>query len=125
MKKIVLLFFSIGMFGVSCGQQKSAGEVLSPEAFADFIVGDGIQLIDVRTPEEFSEGHINGASNVNYNSPDFAGIVVNNFDTARPLAIYCRSGVRSNHAAVILTDRGFKVYQLDGGLRNWKGELIK
>lgn len=124
MKRLFITLFSFLLFGVSCGQKGNSGELLSPEAFADFIVGDGVQLIDVRTPEEFSEGHISGATNVNYNSPNFTNIVINDFDTSRPVAVYCRSGARSHHAAALFTEKGFKVYELDGGIKAWKGDLI-
>lgn len=123
MKRFFLTLLSVFMFSVSCGQKGNGGTLLSPEAFADFIVGDGIQLIDVRTPEEFSAGHIGGATNVNYNSPNFTEVVINDFDTARPVALYCRSGARSHHAAVLLTEKGFTVYELDGGIKAWKGEI--
>lgn len=124
MRWFLVALFSVVMFSVSCGQRKSGGVLLAPEAFADFMVGDGIQLIDVRTPEEFAEGHIEGATNVNYNAPNFAQNVVNEFDTIRPVALYCRSGARSHHAAVQLTSKGFTVYELDGGIMAWKGDLI-
>lgn len=125
MKRLFLTLFSVALFSVSCGQKDAGGVLLSPEAFADFIVGDGIQLIDVRTPEEFSEGHIDGATNVNYNATNFAQSVVNDFDTARPVAVYCRSGTRSHHAAALLISKGFSVYELDGGIKAWKGDIEK
>jgi len=77
-------------------------------------------LVDVRTPEEFAEGYIKGAVNVNFKKrtfPDYINAVAKD----KPVAVYCRSANRSGKAAIIMQSLGFKnVYDLDGGVKAWK-----
>lgn len=73
-------------------------------------------VIDVRTPEEFSEDGINGAINVDYYSPTFKQDIAA-LDSSKTYLIYCRSGARSSNAAIILQELGMNsVYDLDGGM---------
>lgn len=73
-------------------------------------------VIDVRTPEEFSEDGINGAINVDYYSPTFKQDIAA-LDFSKTYLIYCRSGARSGNAAIILQELGINsVYDLDGGM---------
>ena len=77
-------------------------------------------LVDVRTAEEFAEGHIEGALNIDYFSATFSdGISKVGFEI--PVLLYCRSGNRSSKAMKIMYDLGFKeVYNLIGGIKGWK-----
>jgi rhodanese-related sulfurtransferase len=79
-----------------------------------------IVVLDVRTPEEFATGHLEGAINVDYRSPEFAsGLAELNRDTT--YLVHCASGGRSTAALEILQQRGFaSVVHLDGGLNAWK-----
>ena len=65
------------------------------------------QLIDVRTPEEYSSGHIPNAINININDSEFEQ-KIENLDKNEPILVYCRSGGRSGSAASILEEKGFK-----------------
>jgi thioredoxin len=77
------------------------------------------QLIDVRTPEEFEEGHLKGAINFNINSSNFEN-QLSNLDKKQPIFVYCLSGGRSSSAANILSEKGFtEVYNLSGGIMKW------
>jgi rhodanese-related sulfurtransferase len=81
-------------------------------------VGD-IQLIDVRTPQEVSEGHIPGAMNISITAEGFENSI-DKLDRSRPVYVYCKSGGRSARAAKIMKDLGFKeIYDLDGGITSW------
>jgi thioredoxin len=62
------------------------------------------QLIDVRTPEEFEEGHLKGAINFNINSSNFEN-QLSNLDKKQPIFVYCLSGGRSSSAANILSEK--------------------
>lgn len=78
------------------------------------------QLIDVRTKNEYKEGHIKEALNIDYNSSDFSPLIAQ-LDKNKPTYIYCLSGGRSSAALKVLQEKGFKeVYELDGGIRKWK-----
>lgn len=77
------------------------------------------QLIDVRTPEEFTEGAIPGSVNINLNSTGFLENI-DKLDKAKPVFVYCRSGKRSKDAAYLLAEKGYTVYTLKGGYIHWK-----
>tara|TARA_B110000091_G_scaffold138682_1_gene148289 strand:- start:35 stop:385 length:351 start_codon:yes stop_codon:yes gene_type:complete len=77
-------------------------------------------LIDVRTPEEFDEGHLSGAVNVSVTSIDFVN-QINEFSKKGPIYVYCRSGKRSNRAAKIMKADGFRlIIELEGGYLAWQ-----
>ena len=77
-------------------------------------------LVDVRTPEEFAEGHLKGAVNINFKKRTFPDYI-NAIAKDKPVAVYCRSANRSGKAALIMQSLGFKeIYDLDGGVKAWK-----
>ena len=81
------------------------------------------QIIDVRTPKEYAEGHI--ANAVNYNISDTANfdLQTSKLKKKAPLLIYCRSGKRSLIAAKRLAAKGYtNVYNMEGGILRWKRE---
>ena len=71
-------------------------------------------LIDVRTPEEFAEGHLNGAINVDFSSPTFADEIAA-FDKEGDYTLYCRSGNRSSQAIAQMKQMGFTNLTNAGG----------
>ena len=78
-------------------------------------------IIDVRTPDEFSKGHIQKAKNINWNGNDFEKQIAT-LNKAKPVFVYCLSGGRSSSAASKMQKEGFKeVYELDGGIMKWRG----
>ena len=77
------------------------------------------QILDVRTPEEFTSQHLDKARNFNWNSDDFTGAVAK-LDKNKPTFVYCTVGGRSKKAAEKLQTLGFReVYNLDGGIMKW------
>ncbi|MBL7691000.1 MAG: rhodanese-like domain-containing protein [Flavipsychrobacter sp.] len=79
-----------------------------------------VQLVDVRTPEEYREGHIKNSLNINVQGSSFEAEVAK-LDKKRPVMVYCRSGGRSASAQRMLIDMGFaEVINLDGGIRGWQ-----
>lgn len=75
-----------------------------------------MQLPDVRTPQEYAEGHIDGALNINLQSDDFQKMAEKDLSKDATILVYCRSGRRSMDAAEILTKLGYKVVNLKGGI---------
>lgn len=76
-------------------------------------------IIDIRTPNEFKQGHIEGAVNINFFDKNFIE-QISNYDKNNPLFIYCRSGNRTSSASRILSKSGFmQVYDLQGGVKSW------
>ncbi len=112
---ICLLFSSF----FSCQQKEGSFESLSVGDFADVISDPEVQRLDVRTVAEYSEGHIPGSVNVNVLDESFAAVADSVLLPSRPVALYCRSGKRSKKAARILSEKGFKVYELSTGFNGW------
>jgi len=80
---------------------------------------DNIQVLDVRTAEEFAEGHIEGAVNIDYYADDFAA-QLKSLDPNKQYVVHCRSGVRSGRSLPILKSAGVtKLIHLDGGIKAW------
>lgn len=81
-----------------------------------------VVCLDVRTPAEYAEGHLNGAVNIDVRSADFKQISLSSLDKKKTIAVYCRSGRRSKMAAGILSAEGYKVVELDKGIMGWMAE---
>ena len=94
---------------------------LDVDNFNNAILGHAGKLVDVRTPSEYANYHIPGAVNIDYKNDNFKE-EFNKLDKKTPVLIYCRSGVRSGRARDILEKEGFKVYNLDHGIKAWKAE---
>lgn len=79
-------------------------------------------VIDVRTPEEYAEGHIKGAVNYDYYSDDFEDSIEENLtDKDKSYIVYCRSGKRSLYSAQIMEELGYKnIINLEGGILAWQ-----
>lgn len=74
------------------------------------------QILDVRTPDEFCDGHLPGAKNIDIYNPSFQD-ELKKLDQEGTYLVYCRSGARSNSAMEIMKQLGFEeVYDLEGGL---------
>lgn len=85
----------------------------------------GFLLLDVRTKEEYEEGHIPGAKNIDFLSDDFL-IQVEQLPKDQSVYIYCRSGNRSARAADLMRKAGFRqLYDLQGGYLKWEEEKLK
>ena len=80
----------------------------------------GLVILDVRTQEEFDEGHIEGAVMLDFYRDDFAEELAT-FDPDVPYVLYCRSGNRSSQARAIMAELGFgSVEDVDGGVVGWQ-----
>ena len=70
------------------------------------MIEQGALLIDVRTMEEFAQGHVDGALNIPYQDTDKLMSAIGT-DKTRPVVVYCRSGNRSGKAKVVLEAKGY------------------
>ena len=120
MKKLLILMSFFSSFYTSSAQSSDAISVLNKSQFAEAIQDKDVVLIDVRTPEEYAQGAIEGAKNVDcFNQQDFIK-EISALDKHEPVYLYCRSGNRSMEAARQLISLGFdKVYDLAGGYMAW------
>lgn len=112
----ICLFFT-SLF--SC-QQKGDFKSVSVDEFSVLIADPDMQRLDVRTLAEYSEAHIPGSININVLDKTFTEIADSTLQKDKPVALYCRSGKRSKKAAAILSEKGYKVFDLDEGLEGWK-----
>lgn len=112
-----LLLFLSSIF--SC-QQKGDFKSMSVEEFDTFIQSDDVQRLDVRTLAEYSEGHITKTVNINVMDDSFAVMADSLLQKDKPVAVYCRSGKRSKKAATILSEKGYKIFELDKGFTAWQ-----
>ncbi len=104
----------------SCQHRGGDFESVPVEKFAALIADPEMQRLDVRTVAEYSEGHIPGSININVLDKEFASVSDSILQKDKPVAVYCRSGKRSKKAAAILSEKGFKVYDLDKGFIGWQ-----
>ena len=97
------------------------GKILSVTAsvFADSIDNPGVQLVDVRTPDEFAAGNLPGSVNIDVLTGHFGETAATMLDKAYTVAVYCRSGNRSKNAAKTLSMMGYNVVELDKGYKAW------
>lgn len=93
---------------------------VSVPEFEQEIKADSVQLLDVRTPQEYAEGHIAGAINIDVQSDDFQPAATQKLSKDSTILVYCRSGRRSLDAAEILTRLGYRVINLKGGILDWQ-----
>ncbi|GET45731.1 MAG: rhodanese-like domain-containing protein [Capnocytophaga felis] len=112
MKRIFILAVSLS----SCGSGSSSKHISMDE----YQPNSSDILVDIRTPEEFSEGHLENAVNVNFFDEDFVSNFEKEFDKNDTIYIHCKSGGRSTKAVQILEDKGYKnLIHLDGGILRW------
>jgi rhodanese-related sulfurtransferase len=117
---LLLAFFAL----VACAQKESAGDTpVQPDALAALLAGaDAPLLLDVRTPEEFAEGHVPGATLVPVQELEARLGELGAYKT-RGVVTYCEVGGRAGKAAELLRANGFSnVRLLDGSMRRWREE---
>ena len=114
MKKIFSLLFILFIL-TACGNKY---QVIDTNKALE-LMDNGAIVVDVRTVDEYNEGHIKGAINIPL---DKIGSINYNYD--QQLIVYCATGVRSLDAVNKLADMGYtSLYNLDGGLLNWGSDL--
>lgn len=122
--KLKVLSLAILFFGLtSCLKNQADGvQVLDVAKYEKNMAQPDVQLVDVRTPEEFTEGHLENAINIDVTADDFDAKVAS-LDKEKPVMVYCKSGGRSAKASARLKELGFKnITDLEGGITNWKSE---
>ena len=87
----------------------------------EYSVTDGAVLLDVRTPDEYRQGHNPGSKNVPLQSIDKGTVIINN--KATPIFVHCLSGARSRQAAAILKQMGYTNVKNIGGISAYAGKV--
>ncbi|WP_042214974.1 rhodanese-like domain-containing protein [Demequina mangrovi] len=100
------------------------GSHVSADRFAEAVATDGVVVIDVRTPEEFAQGHLPDAVNIDVSGSAFDSEVAT-LDPEGDYAVYCRSGNRSRAAIDQMAADGVEgTVGLEGGIGAWGGEVV-
>jgi rhodanese-related sulfurtransferase len=128
----ILIFLVVSSILAGCGGKGSiensdvadtAPIELSPQDFKSKLAStpDAV-LVDVRKPEELSEGMIDGAINIDYKDSSFTD-KIQTLDKTKTYFLYCKSGIRSSDAARDMHKLGFEnLYVLEGGIKNMEDD---
>jgi rhodanese-related sulfurtransferase len=118
MTKVFSLLITLLIASSVFAQQK---EVLNVEDFKKRIKKGELIILDVRTPEEYADGHIKNAINIDWKNPEEFQAKATQLHKTKPVYVYCHSGIRSQKAYDWLRSNGFtNVVGLDGGMEAWK-----
>ena len=118
MKKLFAYLLATLGLNVACAQ--ASYEDVDVKGFAELMTNPNVVVLDVRTADEFKDGHLVGALNIDQAQGDFIQKVKEALPTDRTIAVYCRSGRRSANAAGRLAAEGYKAVNLKGGILAWK-----
>lgn len=101
---------------VLAGCSSTSVDTVSPQDFLVKAAEPGVVVIDVRTPDEYAAGHVEGAFNLDVEAPTFSS-VISELDKGATFVVYCHSGRRSGAATDAMAEAGFtSIYNLEGGM---------
>jgi len=104
-------------------EQKEVVTVIDLTILKETVIDKGVQLIDIRTPEEYANGYIDDAANIPIADKATFITEFSKLDKEKPVYIYCYSGVRSHRAGNLLKELGFKeIYDFKGGWKVWSSQ---
>jgi len=116
-------FLSAFLFMITaCSLNGQQANAINPDAFLKAIGAGKIQVLDVRTADEYKSGHINNALQANWLDKNEFNDRTSHLDKNKTVYIYCLSGGRSGAAAEVLRTKGYNVINLEGGINAWKRE---
>jgi rhodanese-related sulfurtransferase len=116
-----LFFITLTLTG--CAQNKDdkkEPKTLPAKDFQTAIQKEAVQVLDVRTANEYAGGHIQNALQANWNDPKEFENRTQYLDKQKTVYVYCQAGGRSAAAQAYLIDKGYNVINLEGGMSNWK-----
>ncbi|MCH5309569.1 MAG: rhodanese-like domain-containing protein [Prevotella sp.] len=122
MRKIIACLLAV--FGLTSAYGQKGYEDVGVKEFAELVADSSVVVLDVRTAEEFAEGHIERAINIDIKGEDFLVKAQSALPKDRMIAVYCRSGRRSADACDKLSAEGFRVVNLKGGILAWIDEKM-
>ena len=120
MKKIIAFLLTLVGITSACSQQQY--ENRSVNDFVALLDSTDITLLDVRTVEEYNEGNIKNAINIDQYDSEFLQKATAIIPKQKLVAVYCKSGRRSSNAAKLLSEAGYEVVNLQGGITAWKAK---
>ncbi|WP_299183868.1 rhodanese-like domain-containing protein [uncultured Aquimarina sp.] len=94
--------------------------IIDINTLVDQAINKDVQLIDIRTIKEYTEGYIDDAINISFEDREKFALEFQKLNKEKPVFIYCYSGWRSHRAAKLLVTLGFnKIYDFKGGYKAW------
>ena len=119
-KTLLSIFLLVSFISLIACNDISSQRVSAEDFYTKLVDDNSSIIIDVRTPEEFSKGHLRNALNINWFDENFES-QLEILSRERPVFIYCLSGGRSAKALDKISGMGFKnSYELDGGILEWR-----
>jgi len=109
---------------VESSQLQGKNENVNVDEFKKLAEAGMGTVLDVRTPDEWSSGIIEGATKINFFDKDF-DVRAAHLDKTKPVYVYCKSGGRSGKAASKLSAMGYTVYNMLGGIGAWNSKGYK
>ncbi|PZX56507.1 rhodanese-like domain-containing protein [Algoriphagus chordae] len=122
LQKFLFILLTLAFFKIDFSQaQTSEVKALSAADFEGLMKNKGaVRVIDVRTPDEMADGHIQGAINLDYKNDNFKTEIAK-LPKNRTYLLYCKTGIRSGDASAAMKAAGFThLYSLDGGIEAWQ-----
>lgn len=117
--KIFSLLLLLIAFASCKSQDKKSVKLIPAKEFSQKVATEKGQVIDVRTPKEFAQGHLKNAQNIHLYDQDFAQRI-DKLDKKEPVYVYCKAGGRSAEAVEIMQNNGFEnIIELQGGTDSW------
>ncbi|HVD97516.1 MAG TPA: rhodanese-like domain-containing protein [Cytophagaceae bacterium] len=99
-------------------------KTIDEKEFSELAGKENSVILDVRTPGEYKEGHLENALLMDYKNENFENELTK-LDPTKTYLVYCKAGGRSAKASSLLSQKGFNTYNLDGGISNWKGKVVR
>lgn len=119
LQALIIMALTCASMAISCSTPDNIKSV--PAAtFKNDIQSQDAQIVDVRTADEYNEGHIHDAVNIDVNSDDFISQATTSLKKEQTVYVYCKSGKRSRKAAGMLIEEGYTVVNLNGGITEWQ-----
>lgn len=119
MKPFPFLLCLMSFFGCKAADFRS----VDADTFAQVIEDTTVVRLDVRTVNEYAQGHIPNVLLIDVTQADFIQKAEQLLPKDKTIALYCRSGRRSKNAAMQLAQHGYQIVELNTGFNSWKGEV--
>ncbi len=120
-KKFLAIATISTIFLTGCSSEGGSAVNLGVAEFEAKTQEADVVILDVRTKNEFNEGHIANSINIDFQSDTFLN-EISKLDKSKTYAVYCRSGNRSGQAVSKMTNEEFiSLYNLNGGVIDWAG----
>jgi rhodanese-related sulfurtransferase len=124
MKRTIIIVIIIAIAAVAVvfiyRNMNSNFTTMNANDFEKAITDNATIVLDVRSADEYAGGHIPNAINIDVNRAGFLYEVDEKLSKDKTIAVYCQGGVRSRKAATLLSDDGYTVINLAGGISEWK-----